>query len=117
MAPTFGRLVSRCLEKRPDDRMQTARDVYNELKSQQRETSASTTARPLTQPRVETARPPSSGADRTTGLWTTVLPFTARGDDADIIALAEGVALAAAMNLPRTESVLPPAAAAPPAPM
>ena len=91
LPPAFGRLVSRCLEKRPDDRVQTARDVYNELKSQQRETSGSTAAGPLTQPRVETARPPSSGAGRTTGLWTTVLPFTARGADADVVTLAEGL--------------------------
>ena len=92
LPPAFARLVSRCLEKRPDDRVQTARDVYNELKSQQRETSASTAARPVAPPlRVEAVRPPSSGADRTTGLWTTVLPFAARGGDADITALAEGL--------------------------
>jgi serine/threonine protein kinase/tetratricopeptide (TPR) repeat protein len=30
-------LVHRCLEKRPDDRVQTARDVYNELKHLQRQ--------------------------------------------------------------------------------
>ena len=91
LPPAFGRLVSRCLEKRPDDRVQTARDVYNELKSQQREAGTSTGARPVTQPRTEAVRPPSSGADRASGLWTTVLPFTARGDDADITALAEGL--------------------------
>jgi TolB-like protein/Tfp pilus assembly protein PilF len=91
LPPAFGRLVSRCLEKRPDDRVQTARDVYNELKSQQREAGTSTGARPVTLPRTEAVRPPSSGADRASGLWTTVLPFTARGGDADITALAEGL--------------------------
>ena len=92
LPPAFGRVVSRCLEKRPDDRVQTARDVFNELKSQLRESSVSTVARPVpAPPRVEAVRPPSSGADRTTGVWTTVLPFTARGDDADITALAEGL--------------------------
>jgi serine/threonine protein kinase len=91
LQPAFGRLVSRCLEKRSDDRVQTARDVFNELKSQQRESSAAA-ARPVPAPtRVEAVRPPSSGADRTTGVWTTVLPFTARGDDGDITALAEGL--------------------------
>jgi len=87
-----GRLVARCLEKRPNDRIQTARDVYNELRAQQREIAASTAARPAVMPpRVDAARPPSSGANQTTGLWTTVLSFTARGGDPDVIALAEGL--------------------------
>ena len=32
-----GRLIIRCLEKRPDDRVQTARDVYNELRHVQKQ--------------------------------------------------------------------------------
>jgi TolB-like protein/cytochrome c-type biogenesis protein CcmH/NrfG len=88
----FVRLVSRCLEKRPNDRIQTARDVYNELRALQREASVATPLPALPSSGVASARPkPSSGADATTGLWTTVLPFTARGDDPDLIALAEGL--------------------------
>jgi TolB-like protein/Tfp pilus assembly protein PilF len=89
----FGRLVSRCLEKRPNDRIQTARDVYNELRAQQREFVTPSSARPaVVSSSAGPARPaPSSGANRATGLWTTVLPFTARGGDPDLIALAEGL--------------------------
>ena len=88
----FGRLVLRCLEKRPNDRIQTARDVYNELKAQQRELVAPSSARPVASPSAASARSrSSSGAERATGLWTTVLPFTARGGDPEVSALAEGL--------------------------
>jgi TolB-like protein/Tfp pilus assembly protein PilF len=89
----FSRLVSRCLEKRPNDRIQTARDVYNELRMLQRELASASAAQSVVaqQQHVAAARPPSSGADRSTGLWTAVLPFTPRGGDPDTIALAEGL--------------------------
>ncbi|HET9269706.1 MAG TPA: serine/threonine-protein kinase, partial [Vicinamibacterales bacterium] len=90
----FGRLVSRCLEKRPDDRVQTARDVYNELRAILRDASAVTPATPSAAALTAVAparSSPGSGAERATGLWTAVLPFTARGGDADITALAEGL--------------------------
>ena len=88
----FGRLVSRCLAKRPNDRIQTARDVYNELRALRGETNAATAMPIGGQAAVAPTRPtPSSGAERATGLWTTVLPFTARGADPDLIALAEGL--------------------------
>jgi TolB-like protein/cytochrome c-type biogenesis protein CcmH/NrfG len=89
----FGRVVSRCLEKRPNDRIQTARDVYNELKTQQRELVTPSAPRPAaTQPVAAAGRStPSSGERRSAGLWTAVLPFSARAGDADTIALAEGL--------------------------
>jgi TolB-like protein len=88
----FGRVVSRCLEKRPNDRIQTARDVFNELRTVQRDTSAAPQAPAVATSGVASSRPaPGSGAERATGLWTAVLPFTARGGDADTIALAEGL--------------------------
>jgi serine/threonine protein kinase len=37
------RLVGRCLEKRPEDRVQTARDVFNELRHLQRQCESGTT--------------------------------------------------------------------------
>jgi len=85
----LGRVIARCLEKRPDERIQTARDVLNELKLVQRE-SATSTARSLESGKLP-ARGPDSGAARARGLWTAVLPFTARGTDAESIALAEGL--------------------------
>ncbi len=51
----LGRLILRCLEKRPDDRVQTARDIYNELKHVQKQLESG--------PR----RRPDSGAARTAG--------------------------------------------------
>ena len=77
------RLIQRCLEKRPDDRVQTARDIYNELRHVQKqlESGASTAG--------------SSRADRRRGvaesLWIAVLPFTTRGSDPDSLALADGL--------------------------
>ena len=40
LTPDLARVVRRCLEKEPRDRYQTSRDVYNELRDLQRESSA-----------------------------------------------------------------------------
>ena len=45
----LSRLIDRCLEKRPEDRVQTARDVFNELRHVQRQSESTgqrTAARP-----------------------------------------------------------------------
>jgi serine/threonine protein kinase/tetratricopeptide (TPR) repeat protein len=42
----LARLVSRCLEKRADDRVQTARDVFNDLRHLQRQFESATERRP-----------------------------------------------------------------------
>jgi len=73
------RLISRLLEKRPEDRVQTARDVYNELRHVQRTFDAR-----------------SSGVQRTAApsahnLWIAVLPFTSRGTNPDAEAMAAGL--------------------------
>jgi TolB-like protein len=75
---SLARLVDRLLEKRPEDRWQTARDVYNELRHAKRqlESGSATQARRV---------------DRTTQLSVRVLPFTARSVDGDAPALAEGL--------------------------
>ena len=42
----FGRIVEHCLEKAPNSRFQTARDVYNQLRSLQNETEAAEAVAP-----------------------------------------------------------------------
>ncbi len=83
----FARLVRRCLEKNPRDRIQTARDVGNLCRELVRE--ASSTSALLPAPRRSTAS--GSGALRQEGFWVAVLPFKARGSDPSIETLAEGL--------------------------
>jgi TolB-like protein len=78
----LSRLVARCLEKQPDDRVQTARDIYNELRHVQSQLASG--ARPR----------PDGGPGRAAvndSLWLAVLPFTTRGTDLDAVSLAEGL--------------------------
>jgi TolB-like protein/Tfp pilus assembly protein PilF len=83
----LSRVIRRCLEKDPRHRIQTARDVGNELRDSGR----------LGTPAVllDTARPASgegsgaSGADE--GFRVAVLPFKYGGTNADLAALAEGM--------------------------
>ena len=77
----LARLVARCLEKRPDDRVQTARDVFNELRHVQKQIESAISHRPGSGP--ETAASAS--------LWIAVLPFTCRSADVDAAALASGL--------------------------
>src|SRR5262245_4198415 len=86
----LGQLIARCLEKRPDDRVQTARDVLNELKTLRRESESVAAASAIDGPR-QSPRETDSGTARARGLWTAVVPFTTRGADADSGALAEGL--------------------------
>ncbi|MCJ7754207.1 MAG: protein kinase, partial [Thermoanaerobaculales bacterium] len=95
----LGRIIGRCLEKDRRDRYQTARDVFNELKALQRESSSmgAPGARPAAGPSRTAPRPSSPsvvsssavGADE--GFWVAVLPFKYTGGDADLTALAEGL--------------------------
>ena len=94
LPPHLSRVLRRCLEKEPRDRYQTSRDVYNELRDLREETSASSSS-----PRLQSAPAPSippssadSGSRRADeGFWLAVLPFKARGADAEVQALAEGL--------------------------
>ena len=79
---SLSRLIHRCLEKRPDDRMQTARDVYNELRHVQKQIESGQRRRPDSG---------SGQAAATDVLWIAVLPFTTRGADPDAVALADGL--------------------------
>lgn len=77
----LARLVARCIEKRPEDHVQTARDVFNELRHVQKQIESEATKRP------------GSGTVATRGmtLSVAVLPFTVRGVDPDADAMAAGL--------------------------
>jgi serine/threonine protein kinase/Tfp pilus assembly protein PilF len=82
----LGRVVRRCLEKDPQCRVQTARDVYNDLRDLARQ-PATTVLEP-----VRLAGSSASGASRANeGFWVAVLPFKYGGVNTDLTALAEGL--------------------------
>ncbi len=78
----LARLVARCLEKRSDDRVQTARDVYNELRQVQKQLESGSGQR---------SGSPAAPSGGEAALWIAVLPFGARTADADTEALAAGL--------------------------
>ena len=80
--PDLARIVRRCLEKEPRHRLQTARDVSNEL----RELSQS-----LTATSSRTAATDSGEARAAEGFWVAVLPFKYKGSDAHLASFAEGL--------------------------
>ncbi|HYN06241.1 MAG TPA: protein kinase [Vicinamibacterales bacterium] len=80
----LARLIERCLEKDPRRRVQTARDVGNELGEIGRLATPTGAARPI-------AIDHSSAARADEGFWVAVLPFKYTGGDADLAALAEGL--------------------------
>jgi serine/threonine protein kinase/predicted ATPase len=92
------RIVRRCLEKTVTVRMQTARDVYNELRDLTRQsasgTAALSTARHLSVPR-------QGGVNSEEGSWIAVLPFRCRGAGTNVEALAEELTEAVATGLSR----------------
>ncbi len=84
----LARVIRRCLEKDPRHRLQTARDVSNELRDLARlapTASASSSA-------SRSAAAPDSGAARVEeGFWVAVLPFKYSGSNSDLTALGEGL--------------------------
>jgi TolB-like protein len=78
----LGRLIARCLEKQPDDRVQTARDIYNELRHVQKQLESG----PRPKPASGSAR-----AVRHDSVWLAVLPFTSAASDEDSRTLADGL--------------------------
>jgi TolB-like protein/cytochrome c-type biogenesis protein CcmH/NrfG len=84
------RVISRCLEKKPDDRFATARETAAALKPLR---SGPSSIASMTQATAATAPPPpSTGARRRDeGFWVAVLPFRHRGSDPSVEALAEGL--------------------------
>jgi len=85
----LARVIRRCLEKDPQHRVQTARDVSNEFRDMTR-----TAPRLAPTPNSATcSRPPQdSGAARAEeGFWVAVLPFRYAGNDPELKALADGL--------------------------
>ena len=78
----LARLVARCLEKRPEDRVQTARDVFNELRHLQKQLDSGPT-------RASDGGAVATGVEAT--LWIAVLPFSPRSADPEIASLAAGL--------------------------
>ncbi len=83
----LARVIRRCLERDPGRRIQTARDVGNELRE---------TTRPAAErSRTASARPSisevSGSASAEEGFWIAVLPFKYSGPNADLATLAEGL--------------------------
>ena len=79
LPPELARIIRRCLEKDPDQRIQTARDVSNEIREIERPTPT---------------KPPTSAsgsARMEEGFWVAVLPFKCKGSSADLNLLAEGL--------------------------
>jgi TolB-like protein/cytochrome c-type biogenesis protein CcmH/NrfG len=85
----LARLIRRCLEKDPGQRIQTARDVANECRDLSRQVMPSSGA-PVTSRRAG-ASGSSSGTRPDEGFWVAVLPFKYSGSNADLAALAEGL--------------------------
>jgi serine/threonine protein kinase/tetratricopeptide (TPR) repeat protein len=82
----LSRVVRRCLEKDPQCRLQTARDVSNELRDLARQPSTT-----VLEP-VRLAGGSASGAARANeGFWVAVLPFKYGGGNTDLTALADGL--------------------------
>ncbi len=96
----LARIIRRCLEKDPRHRIQTARDVANELRDLARQnTESAPPAAPLA-PRAAAA--PDSGASRTDeGFWVAVLPFRHGGIGGDIAALADALSEGIVMGMLR----------------
>ena len=85
----LARVIRRCLEKDPRHRVQTARDIANEFRDlvqhSSRETQIPTTSsRPF-------AKADSGSARADEGFWIAVLPFSFRGAEPGLDALAEGI--------------------------
>ena len=81
----LGRVIGRCLEKAPIDRYQTARDVFNELRTLTRESTSGSRS-------AETPSPSSASVlqrAQAEAPWIAVLPFKCRS--ADLEDLGDGL--------------------------
>jgi serine/threonine protein kinase len=85
----LARIIRRCLEKQPQHRVQTARDVSNELRGLAQQVPAQAPAASTALRALPTTDSGSARADQ--GFWVAVLPFQSLGTSADLAALAEGL--------------------------
>jgi serine/threonine protein kinase/tetratricopeptide (TPR) repeat protein len=84
----LARLIRRCLEKQPGERIQTARDVGHECRDLLRQPYVS--AAPLSARPSSASVLPSGGSGE--GFRILVTPFKYAGTNAELVALAEGLA-------------------------
>ena len=82
----LARVVRRCLEKDPQCRVQTARDVYNDLRDLARKPATT-----VLEPVRLTTRSASGAARADEGFWVAVLPFKYSGTNTDLTALTDGL--------------------------
>jgi TolB-like protein/Tfp pilus assembly protein PilF len=87
----LARLIRRCLEKDPGQRIQTARDVANECRDLSRQ-AAQSGGTPAPARRAGTSGASQPGPRPDEGFWVAVLPFKYSGSNTDLAALAEGLA-------------------------
>jgi TolB-like protein/Flp pilus assembly protein TadD len=82
------RVIGRCLEKDPRQRIQTARDVVNELRESISRFPPTVAGLPPARVATDAG---SAGPCQDEGFWVAVLPFKYAGANADLTALAEGL--------------------------
>jgi TolB-like protein/cytochrome c-type biogenesis protein CcmH/NrfG len=85
------RVITRCLQKEPGDRFPTAREAAEALRDLRSRPSPVTPTLTSAQPAAASPTPSTGARRREEGFWVAVLPFTHRGSDPAIEALAEGV--------------------------
>jgi len=85
------RVVARCLQKEPRDRFPTAREAADALRDLRGGPSSLTPTLTRAESRAPSATPSTGARKKEEGFWVAVLPFTHRGPDPTIEALAEGI--------------------------
>ena len=89
LPPRLGRIVHRCLQKRPDDRYQTVQDLHSDLQDLRAESAiggkseATAHGRPASASPREATSPPTSSQSVPVKPSLAVLPFVNLSDDAD----------------------------------
>jgi len=87
LPPHLGQIVGRCLEKVPENRLQTASDLHGELRALRQEIDSGSAASPAGGPE----RRPDSSPGRADAPWIVVLPFKTQGADPELAAFADGL--------------------------
>jgi len=91
LPPDLGRIIRRCLEKEVRHRIQTARDVANDLREIGQRNPPATPEQAAPMPRPASPGPGSGEERAAEGFWVAVLPFEATGPDSAAGAFAHGL--------------------------